>query len=60
MGADPNNFTSTSTYRRQVWKTNLETVIAAVDHVNMEQDLPKNREYVDLQASYFQSDPIFF
>ena len=41
LGVNLEDFVSTPADRRRIWQANLETGIAAAEHVNRKRDLPK-------------------
>ena len=56
LGVDPEDLASAYKDRRQVWQAELETTVAATEHVNRRLNLPPECKHEDIQAAHFKSE----
>ena len=57
LGADPKDLATASKDRRQVRRAELETAVAAAEHVNRQLNVPPECKHEDVQAAYFKPEP---
>ena len=57
LGVDPEDLATASKDRRQVWQAELETAVAAAEHVTRRLNLPPECKHEDVQAAHFKPKP---
>ena len=56
LDVDPEDLATASKDRRQVWQEELETAIAAAEHVNRQLSLSPECKHEDVQAAHFKPE----